>query len=94
MESDGVYTRCMHRTQLYLTHEQRRRLAAIAKTAGTSMAEVVREAVEQYLSARAPTADDGLFKLIGAAGDLETATDVSANHHKYLRYAHWEHPDR
>lgn len=86
----------MRRTQLYLTAEQRRRLDALARAGGTSMAELVREAVEQYLAMKRapPRADDALFDLIGAAGDLETATDVSSNKHKYLKYAHWEHPDR
>jgi hypothetical protein len=28
--------------------------------------------------------NDPLFDLIGAAGDLEKATDVASNHHRYL----------
>ncbi len=76
----------MQRTQIYLPREQRVRLAAVARARGTSAAQVIREAVDRYLDAeaRAPVADDGLLDLIGAAGDLDPATDVARSHDRYL----------
>ena len=85
----------MQRTQLYLTHEQRRRLDALARAAGTSMADVVREAVETYLAGRQsrPRREDALFDLVGAGKGLDRATDVSSRHHHYLATPHWKRRD-
>lgn len=38
------------RTQVYLTAEQRRQIDAIAKAEGLTMAEVVRRALDRYLT--------------------------------------------
>lgn len=39
----------MERTQIYLTNEQKARIEAIARSKSISMAEVVRDAISQYL---------------------------------------------
>ena len=39
----------MIRTQIYLTEEQRRKIKRLAKLQYKSMAQVVREAVEEYI---------------------------------------------
>lgn len=85
----GVYTSMMDRMQIYLETEQRLRLNALARALGRPTAELIREAVDRYLGEQSQgvTPDDPLFELIGAAGDLETATDVASNHHHYLALA-------
>jgi len=72
--------------QIYLETEQRLRIAALARAQGRPAAELIREAIERYLSeGQTPIAtNDGLMSLVGAAGDLETAHDVSTHHHRYL----------
>jgi hypothetical protein len=47
--SSEVYLSLMHRTQVYLTEEQRRRLALRAADDGTSQAEVIRRVLEREL---------------------------------------------
>ena len=75
--------------QIYLESEQRLRLNALARSTGRPAAELVREAVSRYLEQETQdvSENDPLFDLIGAAGDLETATDVASNHHRYLALA-------
>jgi hypothetical protein len=75
--------------QVYLESEQRLRLNALARSTGRPAAELVREAVSRYLEQETQdvSENDPLFDLIGAAGDLETATDVASNHHRYLALA-------
>jgi hypothetical protein len=79
----------MDRMQIYLETEQRLRLAALARAQGRPQAELIREALSRYLGATTESisGDDSLFSLIGAAGDLEQATDVASNHHRYLATA-------
>jgi len=80
--------------QIYLATEQRLRLNALARSLGRPAAELVREAVGRYLDEATEHAfeNDSLLSLIGAAGDLETATDVSSNHHRYLAMADHSRP--
>src|SRR6185503_13458328 len=84
----------MDRMQIYLETEQRLRLNALARALGRPTAELIRDAVSRYLEQQSegvsPT--DPLFDLIGAAGDLETATDVASNKHRYLALANRAHP--
>jgi predicted DNA-binding protein len=54
-----------HRTQIYLTDEQRARLDAVADEQSISMAEVVRRAIDSYLAL-----DDDLDATFGAAEGL------------------------
>jgi len=84
----------MDRMQVYLEAEQRLRLHALARAQGRPAAELVRDAVSRYLETetRAIPEGDGLLALVGAARDLETATDVSQNHHRYLVVAEPKRP--
>ncbi|MFZ0013999.1 MAG: CopG family transcriptional regulator [Acidimicrobiia bacterium] len=58
------------RTQIYLTDEQRRRIDELASAQGLTMAEIIRRAVDGYLSEQAdPRA--ALAATFGSAPDLE-----------------------
>lgn len=60
------------RTQIYLSAAQRRRLDDVAARRRTSMATVIREAVDQYLARDSqPDVDDALTQTFGAIPDLE-----------------------
>jgi predicted transcriptional regulator len=59
------------RTQVYFTEEQRRRLDALAKREGKSLAEVVREAVDAYVARETPTLAAVLDESFGSMPDLE-----------------------
>ena len=77
----------MIRTQIQLSEAQARRLHAIAKREGISMAEVVRRCIDRNLAdseaelkARYRQAE----KLIGRFKDKNAAGDLSSEHDKYL----------
>ncbi len=59
------------RTQVYLTTEQRRRLDEIAATQGKTLAQVVREAVDAYVSVTGPDSRGALDSTFGLLPDLE-----------------------
>ena len=59
------------RTQVYLTQEQRRELDARSEREGASLAELIREAVDEYLEARPASLDEALSATFGAAPDAE-----------------------
>ena len=59
------------RTQVYLTVEQRRRLDARSKREGRSLAELVREALDAYLSEPELSAAEALAETYGSLPDLE-----------------------
>jgi hypothetical protein len=83
----------MDRMQVYVETEQRLRLAALARAKKRPAAELIREALTRYLDdeTRRISETDGLFSLIGAGRDFETATDVASNHHRYLALADTAH---
>ncbi len=56
------------RTQVYLTEEQRARLNERARREGLTMAQLVREAVDAYLSA-----EDDLKATFGAAPEIASS---------------------
>ncbi len=56
------------RTQIYLTEEQRQAVDAVAAADGITMAEVVRRALDAYLTIQSPTA--ALSATFGADPDL------------------------
>jgi len=59
------------RTQIYLTTEQRGELDAISEREGTTLAELIREAVDQYLERAGPTLEEALEATAGTMPDLE-----------------------
>jgi regulator of protease activity HflC (stomatin/prohibitin superfamily) len=54
------------RTQLYLTEEQRRRIDEVTRAEGTTLAEVVRRALDAYLDQILPEAEEALAATFGA----------------------------
>lgn len=75
------------RTQIYLTARQHRRAMEYARRSGTSLAGVVREAIDQYLDAAGSEVDwedDPALALVGSMAltpiegdDLDDAIDAS-----------------
>ena len=59
------------RTQVYLTKEQRARLDDLRRREGKSLAEVIREAVEEYLDRPHETIEQALEATAGSVPDLE-----------------------
>ena len=59
------------RTQIYLTREQRNGLDRVARREGTSLAQVVRQAVDDYLGHRESNLQAALDATAGALPDLE-----------------------
>ncbi len=62
------------RTQVYFTAEQRRGLDVRAKREGKTLAGVVREAVDDYLSHEPPALSVVLDETFGAMPDFEVPT--------------------
>ena len=58
------------RTQIYLTTEQRERLDAIAQAEGSTLAGVIRDAVDQYLEHTGPDPATALEATFGVAPDF------------------------
>jgi len=67
----------MTRTQVYLTEEQRRQIQRLAEAQRKTMAQVIREAVEEYVI-RQTTDDDPLWDIIGLGAS--GITDGSIHH--------------
>lgn len=59
------------RTQIYLTAKQRAELDAISKRQRKALAELIRDAVDQYLERSAPTLDEALQATVGTMPDLD-----------------------
>jgi predicted DNA-binding protein len=57
------------RTQLYLTEEQRRRIDEITRAEGTTLAEIVRRALDAYLEGVRPDPSAALASTFGADPD-------------------------
>jgi uridine kinase len=66
-----LYMEGSTRTQIYLTAEQRRRLDARVQREGHSLAYLVREALDAYLTEVVPDADRVLDETFGSLPDLE-----------------------
>lgn len=58
------------RTQIYLTDEQRHALDERSAREGTSMAHLIREAVDEYLKPSESDVQDALDETFGALPDL------------------------
>ncbi len=84
----------MIRTMVQLTETQLKALKELAKARKTSVAKLVRESVEQYVTALAgePRREElrrralEALRMIEKAGfqDVEGKTDLARNHDKYL----------
>jgi ribbon-helix-helix CopG family protein len=59
------------RTQVYFTEEQRRRLDALARREGKTLAEVVRAAVDAYVAEAPPDLDAVLEETFGSMRELD-----------------------
>jgi hypothetical protein len=59
------------RTQIYLTEDQRRRLAARGRLTGAPMAHLIREAVDAYLADDSSELAEALDETFGATPDLQ-----------------------
>jgi Ribbon-helix-helix domain len=66
----ALYMPAATRTQVYLTAEQRSRLDALGRREGKALAELVREAVDDYLAHTGPDAPEALDATFGALPDL------------------------
>ena len=77
----------MIRTQIQLTEEQVRRIRALARREGVSMAEIIRRGVDDFLASAELSWDDlweRASSLVGDFEDRESADDVAARHDEYL----------
>lgn len=61
------------RTQIYLTEAQRSELDAISTRDGASLAELIREAVDEYLDIRPASVDEALASSFGSLPGAEAA---------------------
>lgn len=73
----------MVRTQVQLTEEQARRVKRVAAERGVSMAEVIRDAVDQHVAAGAGASKRA--RAIAAVGSFRSGrADVSSRHDEHL----------
>jgi hypothetical protein len=73
----------MRRTQVALTDVQHRKLEAMAKSLGVTMAELIRQGVDLVLRDKAALGRDPLLDLLGQAGPVGRP-DIAAQHDAYL----------
>lgn len=74
------------RTQVYFSEKLHRQLKEAARRRGVSMAEVVRQAVDQYLAETFGEKDwesDPIHRIVGLVKDTKI-TDAAENHDAYL----------
>lgn len=75
------------KTQVYFPEELHRQLKEYARHQGISMAQVIRQAVSQYLEGKAPTSqdweNDPILGIVGMIKDVDV-TDASENHDYYI----------
>jgi hypothetical protein len=79
----------MIRTQISLTEEQHRRLKRVARERGVSLAEVVREAVDQVVPDQDEERRRAWERLMSLAGAFDSGVpDIAERHDDYLP-DHW-----
>jgi len=90
MTSRCDYSQTMVRTQIQLTEQQARKVKTTAKEVGVSVAELIRQCVDEGL-ARRRSSRASLYeragRWLGSCQDPEAADDLSANHDRYLEEA-------
>lgn len=76
----------MERTQISLTSEQAERLRRVARKRHSSMAALIREAVEQYVpDEETPTRDELWDRAMAAVGAFGSdGSNVAEEHDRYL----------
>jgi hypothetical protein len=78
----------MERTQISLTTEQARRLRGLARRRGSSMAALIRAAVDRVYPEAEPTAEAAWERAIASIGGFHSKKrDVSEQHDAYLAEA-------
>lgn len=76
----------MIRTQIQLTEEQAQRLKTLAAEQGKSVAELIRQSVDEIIKRTGRvSADERRRRAIAAAGHFRSGqVDISTNHDSYL----------
>ena len=80
----------MIRTQIQLTEKQARKLRAMAREQGVSLAEMIRRCIERSLAGPSPARAEHYARaaeMIGRFVDPKGVTDLSAGHDRYLEDA-------
>jgi hypothetical protein len=79
----------MIRTQVQLTERQLEALRHASATTGRSIADLIRQGVDQYLAGTSELGrEERIERAIKVAGKFSSGrTDVSANHDRYLAEA-------
>lgn len=67
----------MERTQIYLLESQKEKLDALAKKNGKSVAEIIREAVDMYMTECKKNTEDPIVKTFGIWKDRDDISDSS-----------------
>jgi Ribbon-helix-helix domain len=82
----------MVRTQIQLTEEQYKRLKAMSHQQGISIAEIVRQSVDEYTKRRETDhvdPDERRRRAMAVAGRFNSGlSDISVNHDEYLAEAY------
>ncbi len=75
----------MIRKQTYILPEQDRKLKVLARMKQVTEAELIREALEQFLRREGARVEDNpLLKIVGIGGDSPGPVDGALNHDRYL----------
>jgi hypothetical protein len=80
----------MIRTQIQLTEEQSRRVKEVARREEISMAEVIRNAIDEWLERRSdPTEEELWQRSLNVIGRFHSGvSDLAENHDEYLAEAY------
>jgi hypothetical protein len=78
----------MIRTQIQITSEQARSLKRLAAKEGKSVAELIRQSVDNFLQESSlPDQDTLRAKALAAAGAFSGPSDLASNHDEHLAAA-------
>lgn len=80
----------MIRTQIQLTEEQSQTLKELAQEQGVSLAELIRQSIDNFIRARnQPTSDEKRRRALSIIGIASSGvTDLATNHDYYLAEAY------